>query len=195
MSEPGPGEQEPTPKVGDFDGDGKLDAAVVIPRPGQTRQSEFDLTVLSLHDGAIRWSRRFQSYGPFFEAPSVAVGMVAPSEPASIFVSESPGTNTSNELIVHALDSREGAERWTWRSGVGEGDRKVDGGIDAIALDHDWKDSVCITYSDLKRECRIVIVDSRGKERAAKSASSRDRPEDDIYSRRRLHDRSRQRWP
>ena len=67
---------------------------------------------------------------------------------------------------MHALDGRDGAERWTWRSGVGEGDHKVHGGIDAIALDHEWKDSVCVTYSDLNRRCRIVILDAQGQERA-----------------------------
>ena len=66
---------------------------------------------------------------------------------------------------MHALDGRDGTDRWTWRSGVGEGDRKVYGGIDAIALDHEWKDSICVTYSDLRQECRIVILDPRGQER------------------------------
>ena len=161
-----PGNPSPSHKLGDLDGDGSLDAAIVVPRPGQGRQSEFDLKVISLHDGASRWSRFLRYEGRFSGAPSVELARAAPNGPATVFLTEIPSTNTSNELLVHAVDGRDGTDRWTWRSGVGEGDRKVYGGIDAIALDHEWKDSVCVTYSDLKRQCRIVILDARGQERA-----------------------------
>ena len=154
------------PKLGDIDGDGSLDAAVLVRLAGQAAQSEFDLKVISLHDGASAWSRviRYQGFG--FDAPSVEIGAGASNEPAAVFVTESPTTPTSNELLVHAIDGRDGADRWTWRSGVGEGDRKVFGGIDAIALDQRQKDSICVTYSDLKRECRVVVLDAKGHERA-----------------------------
>jgi hypothetical protein len=164
-----PSQQQPggprTPKIDDLDGDGRLDAAVVVPRPAQTGESEFELKAISLHDGVSRWSRVFPYQGFGGESPSVEIGKRAPYEPATVFITELPTTSNSNELLVHALDGRDGTDRWIWRSGVGEGDRKVYGGIDAIALDHEWKDSICVTYSDLRRECRIVILDPRGQER------------------------------
>jgi hypothetical protein len=164
-SMPQPGDPNPQ-KLGDLDGDGSLDAAVLVRLPGQAGQSEFELKVISLHDGASRWSRvvRYQGFG--FDAPSVEIGAGSSGGPGTVFVTESPTTATSNELLVHALDGRDGTDRWTWRSGVGEGDRKVFGGIDAIALDQRQKDSIGVTYSDLKRECRVVVLDPRGHERA-----------------------------
>ena len=67
---------------------------------------------------------------------------------------------------MHALDGRDGSIRWTWRSGVGEGDRKVYGGIDPIDLDGKGKDSICVTYSDHRRETHIVLLDPQRRERA-----------------------------
>ncbi len=164
-SQPQPGGSR-SPKLDDFDGDGRLDAAVVVRRPAQTGQSEFELKVISLLDGSSRWSRMLHYESPFSDVPSVEIAKAAPNEPTTVFLTEMPTKNTSNELLVHALDGRDGTDRWTWRSGVGEGDHKVYGGIDAIALDHAWKDSVCVTYSDMRRECRIVILDAQGQERA-----------------------------
>jgi FG-GAP-like repeat len=153
------------PNLADLDGDGRLDATVVIRQPGQTGQSKFELTVISLHDGVRRWSRLLDYQGFVSEFPSVAIGKGTSNEPATVFVTELPTTNTSNELLVHALDGRDGRERSTWRSGLGEGNHKVYGGIDAIARDRDGKDSICVTYSNLERECRVLILDSRGPER------------------------------
>jgi outer membrane protein assembly factor BamB len=151
-SSPMPGAAQPgPPTLDDLDGDGTLDAAVVIRRPAQIGQADFELKVVSLHDGVNRWSRLIRYEGSHFGYPAIVIGKGAPKVPATLFVEESRGTNTSNELLVHALDGRDGSERWTWRSGVGEGDRAVYGGIDGIALDHAEKDAVCVTYSDRRR--------------------------------------------
>ncbi len=160
----------------DLDGDGTLDAAVMIRRATQPGQPEFELKVISLHDAVNRWSRLIHYDGTFSGYPAVVIGKGAPSEPATLFVEESPATSTSNELLVHALSGRDGADRWTWRSGAGEGDRKVVGGIDGIALDHAWTDAVCVTFSNLRRESRIVILDLDGKERASRSLPPENTP-------------------
>ena len=60
--------------------------------------------------------------------------------------------------------------------GTGEGDRRVYGGIDAIALDQKTKDAVCVTYSNICREGRIVILDLDGKERASRSLPPEPKP-------------------
>jgi hypothetical protein len=165
-----PKPQEPgtprSPNVADFDGDGSLDAAIVVRQLAQAGQSEFELKLISLHDGATHWSRVLHYQGFVSGFPQVEVGKGAPNDPATLFAVEAPSTKTSNELLVHAIDGRDGTDRWAWRSGVGEGDHKVYGGIDPIALDGKCKDSLCVTYSDLRQECRIVILDSRGQERA-----------------------------
>jgi hypothetical protein len=164
-----PSHQQPglprLPKLDDLDGDGRLDAAVIVRQPAQTGQSKFELKVISLHDGARRWVRVLDYHGFVSEFPSVEIGEGTANEPAAVFVTELPTKNNSNELLVHALDGRDGTDRWTWRSGVGERDRKVYGWIDAFALDREAKDSICVNYSELRRECHIVILDPRGQER------------------------------
>ncbi len=172
MAGAGPG----PPTFDDIDGDGMLDAAVMVRRPGQPGQSEFELKVISLHDGVNRWSRLIRYEGSPGGYPAVVIGKGAPNGPATLFVEESPGSNTVNELLVHGLDGRDGTLLWTWRTGVGDGDRTVYGGIDAIALDHPHKDSVCVTYSNPRRECNIVILDSRGNERARRVLPPESKP-------------------
>ena len=176
-STPSPGETSPgPPTLDDLDGDGTLDAAVVIRRYVQPGQAEFELKVISLHDAVIRWSRLIHYEGSEFGYPAVVIGKGASNQPATLFVEESPGTRTSNELLVHALRGRDGFERWTWRTGIGEGDRKVFGGIDGIALDQSTKDAVCVTYSNHRRESRIVILDLDGKEHASRSLPPEPKP-------------------
>ncbi len=176
-STPSPGEPSPgPPRLDDLDGDGTLDAAVVIRRSVQPGQADFELKVISLHDAVNRWSRLIHYDGSYSGYPAVVIATGAPNEPATLFVEESPATSTSNELLVHALNGRDGAERWTWRSGLGEGDRKVFGGIDGIALDHTRTDAVCVTYSNHRREGRIVILDLDGKERASRALPPEPKP-------------------
>ncbi len=129
-------------------------------------RSAFELRAVSLHDGAGLWSRALDYQGFISEFPSYEIGQGGKGQPATVYITESPGTANSNELLVHALDPHDGSIRWTWRSGVGEGDRRVFGGIDPIKLDGDGKDSICITYSDYRRETHIVLIDAHGKERA-----------------------------
>ncbi len=177
LSTQSPGEPSPgPPMLDDLDGDGALDAAVMIRRSVQPGQPDFELKVISLHDAVIRWSRLIRYDGSYSGYPAVVIGKEAPNQPATLFVEESPGTRTSNELLVHALGGRDGSEHWTWRTGVGEGDRKVFGGIDGIALDHTTKDAVCVTYSNHRRESRIVILDLDGKERASRSLPPEPKP-------------------
>ena len=177
------------PKIDDLDGDGRLDAAVVVPRPAQTGQSEFELKAISLHDGVSRWSRVFPYQGFVGESPSVEIGKRAVPTSRRRSSSRKCRPRAPATSLVHALDGRDGTDRWTWRSGVGEGDRKVYGGIDAIALDHEWKDSICVTYSDLRQECRIVILDPRGQGRV-RVLPPEPVPAQMFPAPRRLHDRS-----
>src|SRR5262249_14002484 len=52
----------------------------------------------------------------------------------------------------------------------------VYGGIDGIALDHTGTDAVCVTYSNHRRESRILILDLNGKERASRSLPPEKKP-------------------
>jgi hypothetical protein len=153
------------PRIADLDGDGALEAALIIRRPSQPGQSEFDLRVVSLRDGASRWSQVVQYQGFLDEPATVEIGEGVKGAPATVYVTQLPNTPTGNELIVQALDGRDGAVRWTWSTGRGEGDGKYYGGIDPINLDGRGKDWLCVTYSNLRRECRILLLGPDGRER------------------------------
>ena len=71
-SEPEPGEPRP-PKLDDIDGDGSLDAALFVRGPTQPAQSEYELKVISLHDGVSRWSRVIRYNGFVSESPSIEI--------------------------------------------------------------------------------------------------------------------------
>ena len=77
-----------------------------------------------------------------------------------------PTRPTANDLLVHALDGRDGTIRWTWRSGGSEGNYWARGVIELIDLDGKGKDSICVTYGDRQSGTAIVLLDPHGKERA-----------------------------
>ena len=154
------------PKIADLDGDGSPDTALIVrPMTAGGERSSYELKTISLRDGASLWSRSLHYQGFVSEMPSCEIGEAGKGEPRTVYVTELPTTPDSNELIVHALDPRDGSIRWTWRSGVGKDNRKVFGGIDPINLDGKGRDSICITYSNYRRENHIVILDSSGRER------------------------------
>ena len=93
-----PGNPSSTHELGDLDGDGSLDAAIVVPRPGQAGQADYELKVISLHDGLSRWSRLLRYQGFMWGSPSIEIAKGPPKEPATLFVSELPATSASNEL-------------------------------------------------------------------------------------------------
>ena len=162
----------------DLDGDGYLDAAVTIQLQVQGNRPEFEFKVVSLRDGAMRWTRTIHDQGQFAEPPDIQVGRGAKNQSATVFLAETFATKTGSELVVRAPEGRDGTERWTWRSGFGEGDKRVSGGIDPISLDSEAKDAVCVTLSDQKRNCRVVLLDSKGRKRAERRLGPEPHPTD-----------------
>jgi len=152
------------PKLDDLDGDGSLDAVIIHRRQSEREQPEFELRAISLRNGSNLWSRVLRYQGSVDGVPHIEIGKGKNDERATVFVAELPSTKTSNELIVYALDGRDGTDRWTWRSGVCEGEHRIQGDIDPIALDGPGKDGICVTYSDSRRETHILLLDARGQE-------------------------------
>ena len=61
-----------------------------------------------------------------------------------MFDIEMPTAATGSELVVHALDGRDGTVRWTWRTGS-EGPYGIHGAIDLFNFDGKGKDSICLS--------------------------------------------------
>ena len=164
-SHPAPGWDVPL-KIADLDGDGGPDAALTVRQVVGDDRSAFELRAISLRDGMNIWSRilHYEGYKPEF--PTIEIGEGGKGEPATVYAPELPTRPTANDLLVHALDGRDGTIRWTWRSGGSEGNYWARGGIKMIDLDGKGKDSICVTYGDRRSETHIVLLGPHGKERA-----------------------------
>ncbi len=157
-------QQPEMPRLGDLDGDGRLDTALMCTPSQGTPPAEFELRAISLRDGKAIWSRGVKSTSAFNFTPSFAIAPGGESHPATVYLTEVPATPAGVEVLVHALDIRDGSIRWTWRSGVREADSGLSGGIDAINLGGKRRDAVCIACYDLRRNCRILLLDPEGRE-------------------------------
>ncbi len=153
-------------KIADLDGDGGPDAALTVRQVVGDDQWAFELRAISLRDGKNIWSRilRYEGYRPEF--PTIEIGEGGKGEPATVYAPELPTRPTANDLLVHALDGRDGTIRWTWRSGGSEGNYWARGVIKLIDLDGKGKDSICVTYGDRQSGTHIVLLDPHGKEHA-----------------------------
>ena len=154
------------PSIADVDGDGSMDAVLAVRRVHTDGPSEFDLKVISLRDGVTRWSRALQHNQAIVGAPNIEIGDAQTGQPAIIYEMEAPGAQNGKAITLNALDGRDGSVRWTWSSETPDGESRLDGYFSTMNLDGNGQNSVCVTSYDHRRECRVVILDSQGRERA-----------------------------
>ena len=162
-----PGSPRPIPpRVADVDGDGSMDAVLLVHRGPVGGPAVFDIKVISLRDGARHWSQTLHHHRLVYHSPGLDIGTAESGRPAIIYVMEAPGTQNSKDLVLNALDGRDGSILWTWSSGKAEGERNFGGFASTVNLDGKGKDSVCVACYSRRRECSVLILDSQGRERA-----------------------------
>ncbi len=104
----------PPPQIDDLDGDGGLDAALMVRPPAQSDPGECEVKVISLRDGRSIWSRSVDYSLGGFEHPQVKLGRRKDDGRTRVFVEEKPAAGAGMGLAVHALDGRDGNLIWTW---------------------------------------------------------------------------------
>ncbi len=161
-----------SPEFGDFDGDGWLDAAMVLPSFGDGGEDEFTLISVSLRDGKVRWSQRVGFRSGMGLLGDVRVGDVDGDKRPDVVVLEAQGDDTSKQLVVRVIDGGDGATRWTWKGGQAQ-DVPDDWQAMTLAnLDGTSTQSVCVCYFNgraIGGTRRIAILDQHGKERVGAS--------------------------
>ena len=159
------------PHIDDLDGDGALDAALIVQRAAQNDPGESEVKVFSLRDGKPLWSRRFDYPLGGLEHPQLKLGRRKDDGRTLVFVEEKPDAGAATGLAVHALVGRDGTIIWTWRAGVGKNPSAINAGFEPFDFDGNGKDSVCLSVTDSEGEPHILILDNRGRERMHRDLS------------------------
>jgi hypothetical protein len=166
--------QDPSPAYGDVDGDGALDAALVLRgTPGGSRP-DHELRVVSLRESRLLWSRRLAFKSSFMSSPQLAITDLDGDGRLGGLVTEQPADGEGEAFVVAALDGRSGEPLWTWKVGPPSDPRyQVPATFRVAHFDEGGRGTVCLGLNVLKGTPRIVTLDARGRQ-----AASRDLPED-----------------
>jgi hypothetical protein len=150
----------PSPTFEDLDGDGRLDALVIVTSTAGGDPASVDLKAVSLHDGRTLWSRHFEANDS--ERPTLRI--IDTDEPGrpGVAVIDWSKQGDRTVLTARALDGRDGRPRWTWSVPLEPMYRFVwkaasvhDGGAGR-------RIAVNVVQSD--RKARLLVLDTRGRE-------------------------------
>ena len=171
---PGRPSGEPPRYFDDLDGDGGLDAVIVLSQiTGVGR--EIALVAISLRDGVQLWSRSVSDPYGLDPAREVRVGDLDGDGRAEVVVLEKSSEESRNQLAVRAFDGRDGKTRLLWKSGVAPELHSDAQSIALANLDGDGTKSVCVSHvvsRGSRGRRRIVVLDKDGKERARRDLMS-----------------------
>jgi outer membrane protein assembly factor BamB len=145
---------------GDLNGDGGMDALVVIPADSL----EHSLVAISLRDGKLLWSETLKL--GLSQSGKVRVGDLDGDGRDEVIVAGSSPDRKLAPAGVRVLDGRDGKVRWTWALEelsltVVEANEVVLANVDGNATR-----SVCVSLGDLDDTREIIILDASGKQRA-----------------------------
>jgi FG-GAP-like repeat len=151
----------PVRGFGDLDGDGQIDAVVVVPTFSSARGPGFDYTLVAVSsgDGKQLWS---QTLAYQFPADcEIRVGDVDGDKRADVICKEGFSAGL-DRATVRVFDGRDGKVRWSWSPAVDQS------GTHFMALadfDGNGAHDVCVNFKGPGQR-RIMILDGNGKERA-----------------------------
>jgi hypothetical protein len=162
----GPGEPRAIPPaIADVDGDGIKEAVITVRQNKNSRPSAYVLKVISLREGAMRWSHESLGGLPELDLPLVQIAEGDLGQPGTLYVIGESAAQTDNLPDLRALDGRDGSVRWTWNGGRFANKEWQFGSVYGFNFDGKKNDSVSVICFGPKRESRLVILDSQGRER------------------------------
>ena len=107
------GQAVPDPGLADLDGNGSLDAAVLIPLSNAQENRGFELRAVALRDGEPGWSRRIPtSRGDAYPTPLV-VDLDGDNRSEIVILWKQLTAANKVEHVLEALDGRDGQTLWT----------------------------------------------------------------------------------
>ncbi len=137
----------------DLDGDGSLEALLVMPAIGGPPHI---LHVISLANGKLRWSK--------WLASEYLIG-------GDVLVSDLDGDGHQEvaaidraKAAVHVYDGRDGTERWTWASGIGPRSDKPSQWIALADFAGNGNQNLCVQVMERRGRVQVVVLDGNGKE-------------------------------
>ena len=108
----------PPPFVQDLDGDGSLDALVLIGQAGHGVADDHKLNAVSLREGKLIWSKVVKELLTTVSIPYVALADLDGDKQSEIVISSEPADGRGFEFAVTALNGRDGSVVWQWRGGA-----------------------------------------------------------------------------
>ncbi len=153
----------------DLNGDGGLDALVVVPHATQRGTKEYTLLAISLRDGKQLWSQKLRFQDNFKLIGDLRVGDLDGDKKPEVVVLEAYGEDEKFELSVRVFDGTDGKVRWTWKSGFVPAGTPGEEFVVLANLDGKETRQVCVNFPARRMFGlfrRVVVLDGSGKERA-----------------------------
>ncbi len=154
--------------IEDLDGDGALEAVLILPRPAATGEAQETLLAVSLRDGRQLWSQSLRCQDDRRCLGDLCAGDLDGDGLNEVVVLERFQDESTKEISVRVLEPRDGGTRWAWKT---RGTRPLLVGSQFMALaDFDGTGkrnvAVIIPVETLGPGPQLIVVlDEKGKER------------------------------
>ncbi len=157
----------------DLDGDGGIDALVVLPRLTAFPRHDYTTHAVSLRDGKRLWLQTLQFEFPF--DGEIHVGDVDGDKRPDVVALEDFSDGNEVEPRIRVFDGRDGKLRWTWKL-LAEPFSQRRSRVMALAnFGGDGTRDICISFQR-RGKSRIVVLDGSGKERVRRDVTAEDSP-------------------
>ena len=152
------------PGFDDLDGDGALELVTLIQGLSGTGTPDCELRAISLKGGKPLWSIPLVLANAMI-SPQVTIGDLDGDRRPEVVFTEHPGVNNKTAFVLKVIDGKDGAIRWSWKSGEPEIPNYQVWGWPALAnFSDDGRRTLCLNLIDPKGRHRILVFDEKGRE-------------------------------